>query len=185
MKKTILINLFGGPGISKSTTATGIFSLLKMHDIDCEYIPEFAKELVWENRHKTLKNQIYIFSKQYHRLWRLHGEVDVMITDSPLLFSLIYPDDNETENFPIMIKKLFDCFNNLNFLLTRIKKYNPNGRNQTEEEAKLIDQKILNMLNENNIKYKPVIGNTNAVNVIVNKILGLLHVQQKYIISMI
>ena len=180
MKKTILINLFGGPGISKSTTATGVFSILKMHDIDCEYVPEFAKDLVWEDRLKSLKNQIYIFSKQYHRLWRLNGVVDIIITDSPLLFTLVYDNDSKADSFKNMVKEVHSSFDNLNFLLTRCKKYNPNGRYQTEDEAKEVDKKIVGMLDQNGIMYNKVTGTHNAVNIISKHILDILKIEQRF-----
>lgn len=69
--KTLIINLFGGPAAGKSTAATGIFCLLKMHWVRCELVTEFAKDLVWEERYKTLKNQQCVFGKQYHKIWRV------------------------------------------------------------------------------------------------------------------
>jgi adenylate kinase family enzyme len=38
-----VINLFGGPGCGKSTLAARIFSILKLKDISCELINEYAK----------------------------------------------------------------------------------------------------------------------------------------------
>jgi ABC-type glutathione transport system ATPase component len=58
MSETIMVNIYGGPGCGKSTTAAGVFTLLKIHKIDCELVTEFAKDLTWENRHKTLENQL-------------------------------------------------------------------------------------------------------------------------------
>jgi len=63
MSNTLIVNLFGGPSSGKTTMAAGLFCLLKMHGIDCELVTEFAKDLVWEERFKTLKNQQYIFGK--------------------------------------------------------------------------------------------------------------------------
>jgi AAA domain len=185
LKKTIVVNLFGGPGISKSTTATGVFSLLKMHDVDCEYVSEFAKDLVWEKREKSLKNQIYIFSKQYHRLWRVNGIVDIIVTDSPLLLSVIYANETKAEVFKNMVMDEFNSFNNLNFLLKRTKKYNPNGRYQTEDEAKKLDKKIEDLLTTNNFQFSNISGNYNAVTVISKLILDKLGKKQKYRIEAI
>lgn len=37
-KKTLVVNLFAGPGAGKSTGAAYIFSKLKMLGYDCEYV---------------------------------------------------------------------------------------------------------------------------------------------------
>ena len=43
-KDTLIINLIGGPGSGKSTTAAGLFYKLKQMGIDCEMALEFAKD---------------------------------------------------------------------------------------------------------------------------------------------
>ena len=48
--QTVVINLFGGPGAGKSTCAMEICSELKKHGLSAEYVQEYAKELVYENR---------------------------------------------------------------------------------------------------------------------------------------
>ena len=44
--KTKVLNLYGGPGVGKSTGAAYIFSMLKLAGINCELVREYAKELV-------------------------------------------------------------------------------------------------------------------------------------------
>lgn len=183
LKKTIVINLFGGPGVRKSTVAGGVCSLLKMHGVNCEHIPEFAKDLTWEQRNKSLKNQIYIFAKQYQRLWRVKGLVDVAITDSPLLFSLVYENDIKSEYFKHVVKEVFESFNNINYLLNRSGKYESSGRYQSESEAIEVDKKITDMLTVSKISYQELIGNYKTINYIVTKTLIELNIQQKYFIT--
>ena len=185
MKDTIVVNLFGGPGIAKSTTAAGIFSLLKMHDIDCEYVPEFAKDLVWEERHKSLKNQIYIFSKQYHRLWRVNGIVNVIITDSPLILSLVYAHISGAELFKSMVLEEYHTFNNMNFLLERTKRYNPNGRYQDEKGALEVDKDVVDVLKKYDIYYDSLKGDHTAVNSIAGRVLNMFNKEQIYKIEKI
>ena len=44
--KTLVVNLFAGPGAGKTTCAWEIASELKKRGIVTEYVPEYAKELV-------------------------------------------------------------------------------------------------------------------------------------------
>lgn len=149
---TLIINLFGGPGCGKSTAAADVFAGLKWKGVDCEMALEFAKDKVWEKSYEVLQNQIYVFGKQLHRVHRLIGQVEVVITDSPLPFSLMY-GDNESYAFKALVLEVFNRYNNENFLLHRTKGYNPNGRMQTEEEAKVLDKKMKNLLIDNKILY--------------------------------
>jgi len=159
----ILVNFFAGPGSGKSTTAAGVFSLLKLHGINCEYVPEFAKDLTWENRYKTLENQIYIFAKQQHRIWRLKGEVDVAITDAPLVQGLVYVEENPSLTQIVM--QQHNEFDNINFLLNRVKVYQPKGRFHTVEQAVELDSNIIALLLNNKIKYRDLHGDKDAINV--------------------
>ena len=147
MKNALIVNLFAGPGVGKSMMMGGVFFELKMRGIDCEQSPEFAKDKVWEESYKTLDNQFYVAGKQYHRLKRLSNKVDVIVTDHPLLFSLHYGKD-EPDSFKNLIVDQYNKFDNLNIYFERSSVYNPNGRMQTEEEAKEIDKEILSIVKE-------------------------------------
>lgn len=48
--KTKYINVLGGPGVGKSTTAAYVFSEMKRMGLSVEYVPEVAKDFVWEDR---------------------------------------------------------------------------------------------------------------------------------------
>jgi len=169
-KETLIVSLYAGPGTGKSTTMAGVFSELKMLDINCEMAPEFAKEKVWEKSFDILNNQIYIFGKQYHTLERLRDKVDVIITDSPLLLSLIYDNTNLPE-FKNLVLAINTRLNMMNFFLRRKKKYNPSGRMQNEEEAKIIDERIKKLLNDNSIVYENIDAGRDAIKTIVNKVI--------------
>lgn len=148
----IVINLFAGPGVGKSTTAARIFAELKLMGVNCEMALEFAKDKVWEESFKTMDDQIYIFGKQFHKIWRLKDKVDVIITDSPLPISIVYDKEN-SQAFHQLIMEQFNKFDNLNFLLERGSEYQEAGRVQTEEEAKEVDKVVKNVLDTNNILY--------------------------------
>jgi hypothetical protein len=171
--KPIVINLAGGPGAGKSTTRAGVFSLLKLHGINAEEAPEFAKDLTWERRSFTLENQFYIFGKQHHRLFRLQNDVDVIVTDSPLFLSVIYSHlaAKRDHAFCQTVLNAFAAFDNITYLVNRVKPYNPKGRSQSEGEAKDLDSLIRMFLNENGIPFDTVDGNYNGINQIAEKIL--------------
>lgn len=168
MKDTLVVNLIGGPGVGKSTYAALLFSKLKEMKIDCELCPEFAKQLVWEMRYETFKDEQYIFSKQAHAQFRLNGKVDVVITDRPLILTCHYAkDDKALCNLCI---DRFNQYNNLNYVLERVKDYNPNGRNQSEEEARKIDISIKSILESYEIPYTVLPGVAESVDLMIKDI---------------
>jgi molybdopterin-guanine dinucleotide biosynthesis protein len=138
MKKTLIINFYGGPGSGKSTTAARIFSELKDKGYNVELVTEYAKDLTWQKSFHVLGNQVYIFAKQQHRIWRLDGMVDMIITDSPLLNSLVYGDTTET--FKSLVIEEYWKRPTFDIYLNRVKEYNPAGRSQKLEEAIEIDR---------------------------------------------
>lgn len=153
-----VINVFGAPGAGKSTIASGLFYSLKLMNKNCELVSEYAKDLVWEDRQITLENQIYIFSKQFHKLERLKNKVDLVVTDSPILLSMMYADLCKTK-WPNSFKQLIlDIYNNhgfenINVLLKRNHNYENVGRYQTEQQSNELHNKILYLLDDNNQKY--------------------------------
>ena len=151
-KKPIVVNLFAGPGTGKSTSCAQIFAELKQNGVNCEMVREFAKDKVWENSIDVLNDQIYIFGKQQHKMRVLIGNVDVIVTDSPILLSIIY-DKSGNENFRNLVHDVHKEFTSINILLEREKPFNPKGRLQNEEKARFLDTKIKMMLNDLNIAY--------------------------------
>lgn len=149
-----VINLYAGPGTGKSTTMAALFAEMKYRGINCEMIPEYAKDLTWEGRAgKVFAAQDYIFAKQHFRLYRVASEVDFIVTDSPLLLSLVYGESFNLPAFHTLVREAYGEYDNLNIYLKRSSKkpYNPSGRNQDEEEAKILDTKIFNMLLEEKV----------------------------------
>jgi hypothetical protein len=177
---TLLVNLFAGPGTGKSSTMAGVFSELKWRGVNCEMGPEFAKEKVWEESLAILGNQIYVFGKQLHTIYRLMDKVDVIITDSPLLLSLIY-GHKEGDAFKNLVLEVHQRFHNFNVFLNRHKKYNPAGRLQTEKEARIIDDKIKNLLLTNGIFYVSLDSGKETVKAIADKVISFIGIErQKY-----
>lgn len=52
----IVVNLFGQPGAGKSTLAAYTFAKLKMMNVNCELVTEFAKDKTWEKNFTVLSN---------------------------------------------------------------------------------------------------------------------------------
>lgn len=165
-----IINLFGGPGSGKSTTAAGVFHLLKLKSISCELVTEYAKVLAWENDIKKLNNQLYITAKQNLSLDRLIGKVDYVVTDSPILIGLAYCENYKLKAMKPLIVELFNTYNNVNFFIKRKKNYHKIGRMQNETEARDIDLIIKNLLTELNIEYFEIDNYEKAPQEILNKL---------------
>ena len=166
-----VINLFGGPGSGKSTTAAGTFFKMKSTEKfgKVELVTEFAKDMVYAGRLRELKgNQLYITVKQYHRMERLRGQVDYIITDSPIVQSIIYTPTNYFKSFEPLLLELHNSFDNINIILNRTKEYKEYGRTQTEEEARKLDFSIRRFFNANKIIHSVVDGNKDAPEVILN-----------------
>lgn len=153
--------------------AAEIFAKLKWHGIDCELVSEFAKELVWEQRHETFKDEIYIFAKQNHRLFRVNGKVNIIITDRPIILSIYYAQKygNYQDTFKNLVIDEHYKYKNLNIFLNRKKPYNPNGRNQSEIESDIMAKEIKNVLIENDIDHLEFDGTQENVDVIVKSVL--------------
>ena len=170
---TKVINLYGGPGTGKSTTAAALFALMKLNGYSVELVTEYAKQLVWDDREHTLANQGYVFAKQNHKLAMLRGKVDYIVTDSPLPLSAIYGLVNGYyPSFKDYCLDVFDSYENINFFLTRVKKYVTSGRTQTESEAVEIDQIVRGFLSENAIDYITVRGDSLAAQSIMEIVTG-------------
>jgi nicotinamide riboside kinase len=154
---TLVVNLFGGPGCGKSTTAADVFANLKKQDFNCELVTEYTKDCVWSGGKKVFNDQIYLLGKQHFRMFRLKGEVDIVVTDAPLLLSMVYNKIYAGyEHLDPLVLEAFNRFDNLNYVLVRSKKYNPLGRHQSEPEAIQLDHYTLEMLKDNGIPYKRI-----------------------------
>lgn len=147
---TLIVNLFGAPGAGKSTTRAGVFHRLKLAGVNAEECTEYAKDLTWEKRYTALKCQPYVFGKQLRNMERLIGQVDVLVTDSPLLLSIYYGRKyaDYPEVFYQYVGEQFKSMGGMNYNIRRVKPYNPKGRNQTEDESRLVAHELNALLTE-------------------------------------
>ena len=159
---TTYINIFGGPGAGKSTTAAAVFYNMKRLGLKVELVTEVAKDFVWENRMDTLMIQPYVTIKQYRNLVRVKDKVDYVITDAPILLGILYAN-KYAQNLPVSYHQfVVDCHKEIltpsvNILLERSHTYDPVGRYQTEEEAHKLDSEIEQIMKDHSVLYSKVL----------------------------
>ena len=122
---TKIINLFGGPGIGKSSIASGLTYKLKKKHITCDNPYEFPKLLAWDDNHSAIQDQLYVLANQHRGIAECYNKVDYIVIDSPILFSTIY-HQYYTEGYPAefygqpfhdLIIDLHGRYDNINILL--------------------------------------------------------------------
>jgi len=162
-KKTVVVNAFGGPGAGKTTAAWGIASELKKKGCLVEYVPEYAKELVWDGKYNLLDgsmiHEMEIYKEKKHRIERLIDKVDVIVTDSPTIQSITFLDEAKTSeqernDFKEMAMKDWKRYDTFNFYIKRnSKEFEKEGRIHSLDESKKLDNDIKGLLDKNGIYY--------------------------------
>lgn len=177
MKKKKVICLYGGPGTGKSTTAAGLFALLKQKGVNAELVREYVKDWVWEKRKIKETDQVYILAKQARKEQICFEGVDMIVTDSPIRLCAIY-EKMITEE-PYVTPLIIDKFEKeakkqgveyVHVFLNRVKEYNPKGGFQNLEEAKDIDKQLRDYLNEEGLDYIDVDANEQAAQKIIDSL---------------
>lgn len=172
---TSFINLYAGPGAGKSTLAAGVFHELKMLGYNAELVPEFAKDLVWEGRHATLSNQVYVNARQFHMIKRLASDngPEFIVTDSPVLLGIAYGPD-----LPFYHDLVKWCHKQvstpeLDFLVMRdASKFQQEGRVHDLDQSRTLDTTIQRTLEAVNPRYVAVTGKSRrAVDVVVQQVI--------------
>ncbi len=178
----LIVNLYAGPGALKSTTSAGVFTLLKLHGVDCELPFEFPKDLIWEENISMLNDQNYVLGNQAHRIWRVKDKVDVVLVDSPILFSIVYRKNELGKEFIDHVVTLHNQYNNLNIFLKRNLNigYIKNGREQSFTEAVKVDDDVLKVLNAYGTPYLTMNVGFDTINKITKLILTKLKLEPKY-----
>lgn len=139
--------------------------------MNAELVTEYAKDATWEKRYGALACQPHVFGEQLFRIERLKDMVDIIVTDSPILLSAAYNNEQNYPGFGQVVVNIFKKWDNLNFFLNRTKPYVRHGRSQTEEEAKIKDEEIRQLLLGQSIPFIEVPGNCDeAVKVVVREI---------------
>jgi hypothetical protein len=152
---TTIINLYGGPGTGKSTSAAFIFYALKQQGFNSELVREYVKDWAWEGREISLYNQFYLMGKQIRKESMLYGKVDHIVTDSPVFLNIYYATKYLPPETAKGVVDAVGCYygqaardghRHVHAFLRRSKPYNPAGRFQTHEEAREIDGELRKLL---------------------------------------
>lgn len=153
---TTVINLFGGSGCGKSTTAALLFAVMKLSGMHVELVREYVKYWAWNDRKVREWDQLYLLGKQSAYESMLYGKLDYIVTDSPILLAGFYQDfrSNGKDTY---VKDAAESFmkhaeqNGVkyrNFILRRSKPFDPRGRWETEDQARELDDFITRSLFE-------------------------------------
>lgn len=138
-----VVNLFGPPGVGKSSVRSGLFWLMKSLHLSVEEVSEYAKYLVLTGRTWQLQDeQLYLLAKQHHKQLILRGHYEYAITDSPLALCGFYAPPGYLASFQALVRDAHHSFDNLNFYLTRDlggKPFEPAGRVHDLDAARRID----------------------------------------------
>jgi hypothetical protein len=145
---TLIVNFYGGPGSGKSTTAAGVFSILKQRGVNAELVFEYTKTWAWLGRTPNKYDELYLLGKQSQREAVLYGKVDVLLTDRPLLMSSFYATWFGLTELGAVMKQAAEAVTHMtvaddhvtkNVFLERTKPFSSHGRYQTEIEARKMD----------------------------------------------
>lgn len=173
---TKVINVFGAPGVGKSTYAALLFSKMKEAGFNCELVQEYARELIYSEDRDLLDDQLLVLGQQYGKVLKVAGWVDYIITDSPLILSQIYNarcrHPYDVQQFEGICTQAFNKFDNLNILLThKPRPYEKHGRREGLEQSLEIESEIIKTMRKNNFSC--------AVNPSVEKVVDYLNFCKK------
>lgn len=154
---TIVVNAFAGPGAGKTTSCLEITEKLKKQGFVAEYVQEYAKELVWDNKFDLLDGsiprQFDILKEQLNRVDRLYGKVDFIVTDSPVLLNATYLQQANAD-YVKAIQEIYSHFNNFNYFVERdVTAFEKEGRIHNLEQSLQIDTQLKNTLEVLNLDY--------------------------------
>lgn len=138
-----VINLYGAPGVGKSSARSGIFWLMKSMSLSVEEVSEYAKYLVLSGQSWQLKeDQLYVVANQHHKQLILRGKYEFAVTDSPILLASFYAPENTPLDFHGMCREYSSRFSNLNIFLKRdldAQPFENQGRIHTKEDSLRIE----------------------------------------------
>lgn len=145
MSNTIFINLVGGPGCGKTTTAAALFSELKKTPMKVEFLREPIQHHIYENNTLMMSNQIPLFGEDLLQIYSLDGKVDIVIRDTSLLNNIVY-DREDNSLFHALVIQEYKKLRNIDFFINRGSiPFEEYGRIHNYEESVALDQRIIDV----------------------------------------
>lgn len=154
--RPVRINLFGGPGVGKSTLAAWLFSQLKTLGHKVELVTEQAKVYAFAQRIPTVWQQLDIFNRQIQEERKFLERGVSIVTDAPLAAQAIYmqeacwrcdyKDHKLGDALSSFVFKWGQLYEPWNVYVERAKKSIPyvrEGRLQSEGMAETLDNRLL------------------------------------------
>ena len=147
MKKngSLVLNIHSGSGCGKSTIAAGVYTELKLRHGNAELVREYIKKWAWKKTPPGKFDQIYVLGQQINAESILYGQVEIIITDSPILLVSFYEQyllgEGFLKNTTLDFMKYAESHGvtYLNFWLERPETFDTRGRYETKETAMKID----------------------------------------------
>lgn len=158
----LVVNILGEPGAGKSATAAGVYYEFSVNGFQAEVVTEVAKAFAWETPkdkegnallHPIFSQQIFFLGEQHRGLARLIGQRDIAIMECPLIMGAIYTKEDYFEHFEPLVLEQFHVYNNLNIVLERNHKFDPQGRVHNEEQSAQVKSKLLAFLDKHHLPY--------------------------------
>lgn len=151
------INLFAGPGTGKSTAAHWLMWKLKSNFVNADMAREVCKRAAFDKT-KPMPKQAIILGDQLREEDAALATGCVVVSDSPILLQAAYASTPGLQSAIVSIAKERDQeWPTLNLFLYRgDRKFNPEGRSQTLEQARLLDSTIHDILDGSKTPYSIV-----------------------------
>ena len=153
-KDKLVINIFGAPGVGKSTLAKNLQEYMSKYKP--ALVEEFATFLIKEGRENELENQTFVSSNQAKMLENGFKQSNLVISDSPIDLGIIYNSFNANKNDKESSDYTFEVHNIVNNANTKYesidifikhdqkseKGYSMQDRVHTLQESKFLEEDI-------------------------------------------
>ena len=144
----LIVNIFGAPGAGKSTYAARLYSELKVLGVETELVREVAKQYVYDG---TLCNrdQHSLLTKAIDQIEGLCNQVEVVVSDSPVLLSAVYATSG-VEEITRRAASYHYSRPSLNYMMAlgTDEEYSTRGRIHSHSEALKIEDKIIRTIRD-------------------------------------